>query len=1835
MKNYKIFLISFVLLIFMIGAVSAVEDNSDDAVGDQVIPFVPINPIDVDPIDVGPVIPIDVNPIPGTPVNDGSCQSVDSNNNTQDIYVNDTGDDSNTGSAGSPYATINKAVSDVNSSAAATIHLSEGIFASDNDSSLNINLNHEVDGGSLTIVGAGPDKTFVDGQAAFRFASIVGSNVILKDISFIYFNQWNGAAITLTRGSLTIDNCIFKEIYAKSFQGAITAGGNTAVLTVKNSKFINCSINGQSSWSSGGGAAIFAQNIASLTLINNTFISNTIASGKGVAIYSNSKSYIDGNKFIYMTGTTDASIYLNAQGSTLCNNEFINCSNPSTTSSIVNIDWAGSVTLKNNTFTNSSNALGNIYALGSISGLNFTMPDNVINVGNDEVNKGTDVEVVSTDDMGNIVTTTGFTINFVNDKNTYNLKPSIVNGKFHINFNSVPEVGIYNVTITSGGIDSDVLTTADVHCSSEPVDLYISPEGDDANNGTFDSPFATIQHALDVGFGKTFNVRVHLLEGTYSGEGNVGLRISNKGSLQLIGEKYNETIIDGEGENSFISASTELLVKNLTFTNGSGVMLIQGGKKASLENCIIDKNYADYNIIFNVNMNNVVYTNNIGSSELNGNDFVVNNSYFANNHNYDGPCVLDIVTQFDGGSNSIENCKFINNSASEYGGALAGSGWICKNNYFEGNTAPNGGAIYVSSWISMTLDNCTFVNNKADTNGVFAFSLEDYSDAFETPALKFNDCKFINNSAIKAGVGTFKIAIFNDCLFENNTADYGGALVLLPYCFEPDEPAYIDEENEEIISTLELNNAVFKNNVAKVNGNDIYLEEKTGGYWDEDSAYFYAIPLTITFKDSNVSSLKDDLTAVISGPDNISVGSASGFTFLLGGNKIGTTNIVNGVATITYDAFEDGEYDLSGNSYLPSSDNIVNSATVKVKLENVSDDIEFWISPEGSDDTGKGSESNPFNSISYAINEAMKKSRNIIIHLTEGNYIGDLNTNLTLPSSFNITLIGAGMDKTIIDGENASYFAKITEGKYPINVAEMTITNMIPENVAEVINRPAGSAYSMVSNLLSFIDNGISPITVLEGGALNLNNVNISKNRGGKAIIENYGNLVVNNSIFDRNGFVAIGLIIGHYTIIDNTLLTSNFAVDNLLSSDLLIINNSELKNNFNLYGYSLTNGGRSYLNAVDVSAIIENTKISNDGDNSSLKLIGYDGISTKLAPAFSLNRDVNATNISMINEFKSPCPEFTTNYYRDGARLAPIGWIWGSGDKFVNVYNSTFKNFQYIWSHTTSWHSEYNFDGCVFDNITKIAVCGAYNAYQGFPETTYNVSNSVFINTGMEIDRTTTFNTEVPLLTLDNNYWGSNDKPVITFLNQEGTFEPDTWIVLYSEDEQTVIKNLTDGENVTAYTGNAPIRTDYADNNGALDYAVVFGPVGYLFTTDDDKNVIFNPEDAMYPFEAADPMDYRTPSVITITGLSGDLGIVGVLVDIVGNPIANATISSIVGGENITNVTTDENGVFTVKGIKNGVLTLLFNGTVDYFDTEYNLTFENAGKTTKSFINLDTIESDLAVKGTLVDDEGNPIANAVITYTLNGENATNVTTDVNGAFQVQAASDAVLDIVFAGSEGADPVNSTLTIKGLATLRSATVINSSDFTQYSCDFYEGERGGNFTFQLTDEMGNPLSNKTVYIGYNGVTLNRTTDENGFANVQINLKNAGLYTFVVVFLGDEDNNASMAVHKVTIEKKTTSISASAKSFKATVKTKKYTVTLKTIKGSSIDGKTYLAAGKKLTLTVNGKTFKAKTNAKGQATFKITGLNKKGKFTAKVAFDGDSTYNAANKSVKLTIK
>lgn len=111
----------------------------------------------------------------------------------------------------------------------------------------------------------------------------------------------------------------------------------------------------------------------------------------------------------------------------------------------------------------------------------------------------------------------------------------------------------------------------------------------------------------------------------------------------------------------------------------------------------------------------------------------------------------------------------------------------------------------------------------------------------------------------------------------------------------------------------------------------------------------------------------------------------------------------------------------------------------------------------------------------------------------------------------------------------------------------------------------------------------------------------------------------------------------------------------------------------------------------------------------------------------------------------------------------------------------------------------------------------------------------------------------------------------------------------------------------------------------------------------------------------------------------------------------------------------------------------------------------------------------------------------------------------------------------------------------------------------------------------------------------------------------------------------NQDQQQTQSTKVNPKKTTITASKKTFKSKVKVKKYTVTLKS--GTKKISKVWVY------LTIKGKkykkTFNARTNTKGKATFKITKLTKKGKYTATITFKGNSKYKKLTKKVKISIK
>lgn len=183
-----------------------------------------------------------------------------------------------------------------------------------------------------------------------------------------------------------------------------------------------------------------------------------------------------------------------------------------------------------------------------------------------------------------------------------------------------------------------------------------------------------------------------------------------------------------------------------------------------------------------------------------------------------------------------------------------------------------------------------------------------------------------------------------------------------------------------------------------------------------------------------------------------------------------------------------------------------------------------------------------------------------------------------------------------------------------------------------------------------------------------------------------------------------------------------------------------------------------------------------------------------------------------------------------------------------------------------------------------------------------------------------------------------------------------------------------------------------------------------------------------------------------------------------------------------------------------------------------------------------------------------------------------------------------------------------------------TVTSSAITTAYN--------GGKYLVAtLKDINGKPIVGVQVTINLNGVKY-QTTDKNGQVKLSTNGLAPKTYTATITFAGNANYAKSTKYVKVTVKKATPKLTAGAKTFKKSVKTKKYTVTLKTNQNK-------VMKNTKVYLKVNKKTYTAKTNSKGVATFKITKLTKKGKYTAAVTYSGSSYYNKLTKNVKITIK
>lgn len=282
--------------------------------------------------------------------------------------------------------------------------------------------------------------------------------------------------------------------------------------------------------------------------------------------------------------------------------------------------------------------------------------------------------------------------------------------------------------------------------------------------------------------------------------------------------------------------------------------------------------------------------------------------------------------------------------------------------------------------------------------------------------------------------------------------------------------------------------------------------------------------------------------------------------------------------------------------------------------------------------------------------------------------------------------------------------------------------------------------------------------------------------------------------------------------------------------------------------------------------------------------------------------------------------------------------------------------------------------------------------------------------------------------------------------------------------------------------------------------------------------------------------------------------------------PVANANVTIVINGQEYIR-TTDENGTISMAiNLDPGV----YEAVVSYGNTTVTATITV----------LTTLETSDLIKyyknGSqfsviVLDGQGNPVANATVTFNINGVYY-NRTTDENGVATLNInLNPGQYTITSVGPDGYE-IGNTVTVL-------PTVI-VDDLTKYF------QNSSQYEITVVDEEGNPIANRNVTININGVFYTRTTDENGVATLNINLQ-PGEYIATVL-----DPVSGLQVSS-TVNVLPTLVGEDL--IKAYNESAAYEVTL-------VDGTGAPVAGQNITMNINGVFYQRTTDADGVARLNI---------------------------------
>ena len=241
------------------------------------------------------------------------------------------------------------------------------------------------------------------------------------------------------------------------------------------------------------------------------------------------------------------------------------------------------------------------------------------------------------------------------------------------------------------------------------------------------------------------------------------------------------------------------------------------------------------------------------------------------------------------------------------------------------------------------------------------------------------------------------------------------------------------------------------------------------------------------------------------------------------------------------------------------------------------------------------------------------------------------------------------------------------------------------------------------------------------------------------------------------------------------------------------------------------------------------------------------------------------------------------------------------------------------------------------------------------------------------------------------------------------------------------------------------------------------------------------------------------------------------------GAPLANKNIKFILNGETF-NATTDNNGIASIKiNLKGGkyTITTIFEAEGEYLQSEVVNTIKVKDKIA---IDLNITQN---INNALINIELSKQINETVIIMVNEDSYLLETRNGKATLSLSNLENnnyiIVVDLI-----NDDDYISNITAANLTINVNDLNINSNDFN--TSDFSSEK----YSITLTDLNNNPISGKTVEFIIDRTSHFITTDENGTASIPINLA-SGIYEIITKFNGDNDYFANSAVNRIIVKDK----------------------------------------------------------------------------------------------------